>query len=126
VLERREPWTQTYDCHSAELTRQFRLQVLPLGGPGLLLIHTLVVEVPISGENAPPLGLAPYLSPVGLVRQCSNCRRTQRSISPNVWDWVPQLVLETPDYVSHGICTSCLNNTTAGSRQRYRVLVKSH
>jgi hypothetical protein len=109
VLQRQQSWGQTYDCHSAELTRQFRLQVLPLGSLGLLLIHTLVIEVPMSEENAAPRGLAQYLGPHGLLRQCSNCRRTQRWSSPEVWDWVPQFVSEAPDCISHGICPTCLS-----------------
>jgi hypothetical protein len=110
VLQRQEAWEQTYDCHSPELTRQFRLQVLPLGGLGLLLIHSLLVEVPMLEKKSAPLhGLEQYRGPRGVVRQCSNCRRTQRAGSPEVWDWVPQFVSGTPNYVSHGICTTCIN-----------------
>jgi hypothetical protein len=109
VLERREAWAQNYECHSPELARQFRLQVLPLGGHGLLLTHSLLVEIPMSEKSVPLHGMARYRGPRGVVRQCSNCRRTQRAGSPEVWDWVPQFVLDTPRYVSHGICTTWIN-----------------
>jgi hypothetical protein len=108
VLAQSEPWEQTYDCHSPNSRRQYQLRVLPLVGRGLLLIHSLLVEADI-GLGSSFAGAKPYLGPDGLVRQCSNCRRTQRVGAASTWDWVPELVAHTAPRTSHGICSTCVN-----------------
>jgi len=124
VRAQRRPWEQTYQCHSALSMRQFRLRVLPLENDALLLIHSVVVDAPFSStstststeaRSAAELGshasdaeeLDAYVGPSGLVRQCSNCRRTQH-VTREGWDWVRAYVTHPPRNVSHGICTTCL------------------
>lgn len=108
VLAGGEEWDQTYHCHAPKLKRQFRLRVLPLGRHGLLLVHSLLVEVamPPGGSEDPA---EQYLGPDGLIRQCSNCRRTHRRGTREAWDWVPRFVAQPPDNTSHGICATCMN-----------------
>jgi hypothetical protein len=41
------------------------------------------------------------------LRQCSNCRRTQRAHGDE-WDWVTAHVTDPPPNISHGICPICI------------------
>lgn len=104
-----QPWEQTYQCHSPLVRRQFRLRVLPLERRALLLIHSAIVEAPLSSwssELETP-ELEGYVGPSGMVRQCSNCRRTQH-VTRDGWDWVRAYVTDPPPNVTHGICDICL------------------
>ncbi|HTV17425.1 MAG TPA: hypothetical protein VMG12_02105 [Polyangiaceae bacterium] len=113
VREQCQPWEQTYQCHSPLVRRQFRLRALPLEQRALLLVHSTIVEAPFAGSE-PDAGstvaapdLEEYVGPNGMVRQCSNCRRTQHGTSGS-WDWVRSYVTQAPSNVSHGICNTCL------------------
>jgi hypothetical protein len=103
-----EPWEQTYLCDAPWLRRQFRLRVLPLEGQALLLLKSLVVDVPHVEGAAEPSAPPEYVGEGGLVRQCSNCRRTQRVRGPHGWDWVRSYIAQPPVNVTHGICTTCV------------------
>lgn len=105
-----QPWEHSYDCHSPATARQFRLRALPLAQGAVLLVHSLLVSLPVSfdGAHAPSLeALERYVGSDGIIRQCCNCRRTQRVASPLVWDWIPELVARPPSNVSHGLCMTC-------------------
>jgi hypothetical protein len=105
-----EPWEQSYGCYAPCSRCRFRLRVLRLDQGALLLIHSLAVDEPVLVENdvesERPV-LSDYVGPRGLVRQCSNCRRTRR-VSADCWDWVRAFVEHPPNNVSHGICALCL------------------
>jgi hypothetical protein len=106
-----QPWEQSYECHSPATGRQFRLRALPLAQGALLLVHSLVVSDPawFDGTHAPrPSELERYVGADGIIRQCCNCRRTQRVASPASWDWLPELVARPPGNVSHVICMTCM------------------
>ncbi len=107
ALARGEAWEQTYACHSPRSTRQFQMRVLPLAGRGLLLIHSLVAEAEL--EILASGDAERYFDADGVVRQCSNCRRTQRVGAPAAWDWVPAFVASCPPRTSHSICSACIN-----------------
>jgi hypothetical protein len=117
VARTQRPWEHDYDCHSPTTGRQFRMRALPLAQGALLLVHSLVVSYPASfdGDHPPLHGLDHYVGSDGLLRQCCNCRRTQRAVPPIRWDWVPELVAQPPPNLSHGICLTCM-------RQVYRDL----
>ncbi len=111
VVRTQQPWEHSYDCHSPTTGRQFRLRALPLADGALLLVHSLVVSFPawFDGAHPPRLdSLDRYVAADGIIRQCCNCRRTQRAVSPLSWDWIPELVAHPPRNVSHGICMTCM------------------
>lgn len=110
---RNEAWEQSYHCHSSRLSREHRLRVLPLEGSCLLLIHSDVV-VPTPFGSGELVTSARYVAADGMIRQCSNCRRSQRVGCPGTWDWVPQFVDQAPPNVSHGICATCRNQYYPG------------
>lgn len=119
-----EPWEQSYQCPSPGAARHFRMRVLPLANGSLLLVHTRVVgaehgpsetDSSASGRDPPsgdlpsgdPPDPADYVGPRGMIRQCSNCRRTQRA-HRHEWDWVTAHVMDPPRNISHGICPICI------------------
>lgn len=107
AVRTRQPWEHSYDCHSPATKRQFRLRALPLDQGALLLVHSLVVSYPAHADDACERELACYVGADGLIRQCCNCRRTQRIAIPQAWDWLPGLVANPPRNVSHVICLTC-------------------
>jgi hypothetical protein len=108
VRLRGEPWEQTYQCNAPSRYREFRLRVLPLERRALLLVHSLAVDAVYPEEIELEQPLSEYQRDDGLVRQCSNCRRTQRAGSPGVWDWVRAYVSQPPPNATHGICETCV------------------
>jgi hypothetical protein len=107
-----KPWEQCYQCLAPGVRRRFRLRVLPLSEGSLLLVHTRVVDSkPIiesdAGSSPDSPDRADYVGPRGMIRQCSNCRRTQRVRSLE-WDWVDAYVKAPPSNISHGICPLCM------------------
>lgn len=115
VLSHQRVWTHRYECSSAEIYRVFHMSIYPLKRPrvcmrGLLLVNSLVVEMPHDPEQRPicePL-LERYETSESLVVQCSHCRRVRRAMERS-WDWVPDLVKFCPENVSHGLCEVCLD-----------------
>lgn len=112
VRATRMPWEQTYQCHAPNVPREFRLRVLPLQERALLLVHSPVVDFQGIPLEAPPSNdvVSSYIGPGGMVRQCSNCRRTQRRGSGEAWDWVRAYVSHPPGNVTHGICRTCIRH----------------
>jgi hypothetical protein len=108
VRTKGEPWEQTYLCDAPWRRREFRLRVLPLEGKALLLLHSLVVDTPRFEAAAEPNEPREYVSEDGTLRQCSNCRRTQRVRGPHGWDWVRSYIAQAPANALQGICTTCV------------------
>jgi hypothetical protein len=100
-----EPFYLDYECSSSDVFRRFHMLALPVGGEGLLVTHSQIVERPHDREGHEALERA-YRFPSGMVVQCANCRRVRRSDGSS-WDWVPAWVTATPEVTSHGICASC-------------------
>lgn len=78
-LRERRPWEHFYECSSAELYRKFCMKTFPLGkSEGLLIVHSLVREIPQTGLAHEPLE-ENYRHPTGLIIQCCHCRRVRRT-----------------------------------------------
>jgi hypothetical protein len=108
VLKEKKVWKHEYECSSPEIFRVFSQDVYPLkNSKGLIVVNSLKIERPFNkGErNISTLSETEYYNSNGLITQCTNCRRTQRS--NDIWDWVPSLVLNMPEQVSHSICPIC-------------------
>jgi hypothetical protein len=96
-----------YQCSSPADFRVFRMDIYPLqAGRGFAVINSLMVEHPHTQATLGPSD-ATYKNENGLIRMCSNCRRSSRVDNPDVWDWVPSH-LDRHD-VTHGICQLCLD-----------------
>lgn len=112
-LKSGDPWNHEYECSSAALYRRFHQIVYPVGdGNGLLVLQSLVVEVPHDREERPakqPLQQE-YENDHGIITQCSHCRRIKHSHQERRWDWVPQWVETIPPDTSHGLCEVCLDH----------------
>lgn len=111
ALRTGEPWAHDYECHSPTTFRLCRMEVLPLhDGAGLLAVHSRVEERPHAPGPSDALDdRSPYVRADGYMLQCSNCRRVKLVGSePPRWDWVPRLVEEHLERVSHGICRLCV------------------
>ena len=106
-LRENRPWEHLYDCSSAELYRKFCMKTFPLGhNEGLLIVHSLVREIPQTGLTSEPLE-ENYRNEEGLVIQCCHCRRVRRNDTSNLWDWIPEWVTSPLPYTSHGLCDPC-------------------
>lgn len=102
-----EPWQHTYECSSPDLERTLHLTAYPLGGRGLLLVHSVRLEVPHTRELAAD-PVDSYRDGNGFLTQCAYCRRTRRSEAR--WDFVPAALARGLDNVSHGICRACADH----------------
>jgi len=106
VLADRTPWEHDYECSSPDVHREFRLRALVLGeGAGLLLVHALRVEGP-HADPGHPFVASRYRSAAGLITQCAHCRRVRCVATPS-WDWVPALVAQPVENLTHGLCEAC-------------------
>jgi hypothetical protein len=106
----REVQGHDYECSSPDLHRTFHMAVYPCATGALVIVHSLLREVPHPGRAMPPLeGL--YRNERGVIVQCSNCRRIRRPGAEEegraTWDWVPEYVAQMPRMTSHGICALC-------------------
>lgn len=106
------PVTHVYECSTAELFRQFRMQVYALPEQrGFVVVNTLAVEKPhdpdLRPEHAPDVSR--YMDARGRLVQCAHCRLVASADRPGVWDWVPQWVDRCPPNASHGICPMCVD-----------------
>lgn len=95
-----------YLCPSSTLERVFLLRILPLTSGGWLVHNALVVQQ-AHGDEARPF-TSEYRDRRGLIVQCSSCRRVRYGSDVNRWDWVPALLDNRFDPVSHGLCEPCL------------------
>jgi hypothetical protein len=105
-----EPQEHTYECSSSGLYRKFKMRVRPVE-EFLVVEHHLVVEHPHDSSREPhPLVLENYASAEGLITQCCHCRMLRRADDPHTWDWVPSVLDNPPDNVSHGLCPPCFRS----------------
>jgi hypothetical protein len=108
-LAESRPWEHRYECSSAEAYRQFHMTAFPLpNGEGLLVVHSLVVELRHRRTEHPPLE-ENYRAVNGFITQCCHCRRVQRAEPSEQWDWIPEWVQAPPVKTSHGICSMCFS-----------------
>lgn len=106
VLTRAEPWRHTYDCSSAELHRNFSMQVdLTPARDAFVVVNSNVIESP--WPSTPQEGIQSHVSGRAIIVQCANCRRLRGKGEIQTWNWVPQLVNINPVDLSHGLCPMC-------------------
>lgn len=108
VMDTREATHHEYLCPSPEFYRRYRLKLLPLD-PGLLLVHQLQVEKAHEADAHGP-DLTPYRGRDGMITVCCHCRVTRRANEPDTWDWVPEVIREVREDVSHGMCPMCFRH----------------
>jgi predicted outer membrane lipoprotein len=101
-----KPVTHDYECSSATMFRLFRMHIFPLG-QGFAVINSLRVEHPHDRATAQP-DEAKYRNRAGMIRMCSNCRRTNRVEDSAAWDWVPDYVERMRPNSTHGVCPTCM------------------
>jgi hypothetical protein len=96
-----------YQCSSSLVAREFRLIVHPLSGAGLLLVHALIHQAPISLPAGAEPEEAAYRNAGGFLIQCSNCRCFSAADGGNRWNWIAAWVDNIPPQTSHGLCPVC-------------------
>jgi hypothetical protein len=109
-MESLHPYQHRYECSSATLFREYLMTLYPLENcNGLLVVNSLVVEQEHSTRSRQPLtaDCPEYQDALGVIRQCSHCRRVKNAVVENRWDWVPNWVESPPPTVSHGLCPIC-------------------
>jgi hypothetical protein len=99
-----ERWEHEYDCSSPLRYRRFRMFVYPIDRRQILVVNSLVVEMPHGQSDRLPGDLYVF---DGFLTMCANCRRT---LNPQThrWDWVPAYVERMPEQTSHGLCPACV------------------
>lgn len=105
-----QPVTHVYECSTAELFRQFAMQVYKMAhDAGFIVINTLVASRPHDDTTRVPQApdRALYVAEDGVVVQCSHCRLIRRADASG-WDWVPDWINTIPNETSHGVCEVCL------------------
>lgn len=100
------PVTHDYECSTATMFRLYRMQIYPLD-TGFAVINSLRVEHPHDRTPVEPND-AIYRNSAGLIRMCSNCRRTNRADDPAAWDWVPAYLDYKGRKITHGVCLLCM------------------
>jgi PAS domain-containing protein len=115
VLTRGVGESHRCDCNTPDRFRLFSSRFEPLRKHrstervGVLVLTSMLEEAPI-GERYKigPLDERRYLTPDGLVFQCSGCRRVRvAGPPPSVWELVPEYVAKPRQDVSHGLCRLC-------------------
>ena len=104
--DERQMLCQEYECSSAETFRSFQMQIYPLKD-GFAIVNSLRAERVHSSKAMLPFDHT-YLQSNGLLRMCSNCRRTSRNDESGRWDWVPGYLAHGLKNITHGICPVCL------------------
>jgi hypothetical protein len=97
-------WEHEYDCSSPLTYRRFRMFVYPMDQGRILVVHSLVVEMPHGQADQLPDVLYAL---DGFLTMCANCRRTLNP-QTNGWDWVSAYVERMPKRTSHGLCPACV------------------
>ncbi len=112
ALQTGEPWQQVYECSTPTLYRRFRMHVLKIEGlQALVITNFLEIECSHSSDRQPmAVDSHLYLSPLGILAMCSNCRRVRQAEHQDAWDWVREYVLHRYNNISHGICPICIHH----------------
>jgi hypothetical protein len=104
-------WHHDYECSAADVFRLYHQTAYALPDrQGLLVVNSLRAEHrPISDLRASsdPNECNYRSDATGLITQCVNCRRVQRSDAPSQWDWVPAWVRDMPSNITSGLCAIC-------------------
>ena len=112
VLSSGQSWTQEYECSSPDTYRMYHQTAYPFkNGKGLIIVNVQTVKVPMEQlqRTAHQVSDLRYVNKEGIITQCTNCRYTERADKPTNWDWVPGLVKEMPENLSHTICPICFD-----------------
>ncbi len=108
IILEKKVWKHEYECSSTAKYRLFSQDAYPLKNQeGIVVVNSLKIEEKIKNTSS-KISLnksSLYIGLNGFINQCSNCRKTQRPLEPEVWDWVPALVENTFQNVSHTICS---------------------
>ncbi len=109
VLSTGTSWAHDYECSSSGLYRRFRMQVLRLSGPHLLVMNSLKIQETHRSDVLASDADATYIDEHGILTLCCNCRRALRvdSKDEEIWNWVPRFIEKPPKKVSHGLCKIC-------------------
>jgi hypothetical protein len=103
-----QPVSHDYECSSAYVFRLYHMQIYPLQrGAGFVVQNSLRVERRHDRVAREPSN-ALYADDQGWIHACANCRRTQRSASPAIWDWVPAYLANRDLKITHGVCPMCM------------------
>lgn len=107
ALRDEEVQHHSYECSSPTVMRMFHMAVHPIRHGRIVVVSSLSVE---TAHEAPPQESERirYRDDLGIVHQCSHCRRVRRADAATVWDWVPAFVARMPPQTSHGLCEVCL------------------
>jgi hypothetical protein len=107
VLASGLPWEHDYSCDSPSLERSYRLIARPLGGKGLLLVHSLRMLAARDQVGKQLVG-EDYRQWDGKLVQCCHCRRLRHATNPLLWDFVPAaLSAAVQQDFSYGLCHPC-------------------
>jgi hypothetical protein len=101
-----KPVTHDYECSTATMFRLYRMHIFPLN-QGFAVMNSVRVEHPHDRSPLEP-NESLYRTEKGMIRMCSNCRRTNRPDDPAAWDWVPDYVERVRPNTTHGVCPACL------------------
>jgi hypothetical protein len=110
VLLNSKVWKHEYECSSNKMYRVFYQDVYPLKNrEGIIVVNSLKVERLFTDKERKVSNLTNvgYSNDDGIIVQCTNCRKTQRPLETEIWDWIPSLVENMPKGVSHSICPIC-------------------
>lgn len=109
ALRDNTPFEQTYECPSPIAYRLYRQTAYPLvQGRGLVITNHLVKKAQLQDETV--AFSKQFIDKRGLITQCQNCRKIRDPHNEHHWLWVPSLVKNTLDTVSHSICSRCLDH----------------
>lgn len=94
-------WHHVFDCSSARVLRRLRMTVTPFGS------GFLIRNIPVKETLAPPSEANGNFVDYGrLITICSHCRRVENK-KTNAWQWVPELIEETPAEIRSRLCPGC-------------------
>ena len=109
ALKENTPFEQTYECSSPQEYRLYHQTAYPLvAGHGLVISNHLVKKLQHDQEAV--VFNKQFVDVRGLITQCQNCRKVRDPQHPDRWYWVPSLVKDCLDNVSHGICPRCMDH----------------
>ena len=109
VLESNAPQEFDYLCPTPHSSATHMVRFYPFAeSKALVLVHTLVREVPYPSSRLHPPVIERYRSAAGIVTQCMHCRCVRVVGDTPVWEFVPEFVERMPENTSHGICDPCL------------------
>lgn len=109
VLRQQDVAHFDYECSSPTHFRLFRMSLMAIhGGYGLLVNSHRIVETP---HEDPVAALGPeHRDALGVIHQCSHCRKVHHQRECERWDWIPSLVAHPDRQISHGLCPHCLDH----------------